>query len=50
MKITASAAEESIDEPQDSGDSNTNASPSESEFEDAGYAPATFTVFDRLNN
>ena len=50
MKITASAAEEFIDELPDSGDSNTSASPSESEFEDAGDDPATFAVVDRLKN
>ena len=50
MKITASAAEEFIDELPDSGDSNTSASPSESEFKDAGDDPATIAVFDRLKN
>ena len=50
MKITASAAEEFIDELPDSGDSNTSASPSESEFEDAGDDPAIFAVVDRLKN
>ena len=48
MKITALAAEEFIDELPDSGDSNTSASPSEPEFEDAGDDPATFTVVDQL--
>ena len=47
MKITASAAEE-FDELPDSGDSNTSASPSEYEFEDAGDDPATFVVVDQL--
>ena len=51
MKITASAVEEFIDELPDNGDSmNTSASPSESEFEDAGDDPATFDVVDRLKN
>ena len=50
MKITASAAEEFIDELQDSGDSNTSRSPSNSEFEDAGDDLATFAVFDWLKN
>ena len=50
MKITASAAEKFIDKLPDSGDSNTSASPSESEFEDAGDDPATFAVVVRLKN
>ena len=50
MKITASAAEEFIDKLPDRGDFNTSASPSESEFEDAGDDPATFAVVDRLKN
>ena len=50
MKIAASAAEEFIDELPDSEDSNTSASPLESEFEDAGDDPATFAVVDRLKN
>ena len=49
-KITASAAEEFIDELPDSGDSNTSASPSETKFEDVGDDLATFAVFDRLKN
>ena len=49
-KITASAAEEFIDELPDSGDSDTSASPSESEFKDAGDDPATIAVFDQLKN
>ena len=50
MKITASAAEEFIDELSwsDIRDSNTSASPSENELEDAGDDPATFAVVDRL--
>ena len=39
---------EFIDELSNSGDSNTSASPSESEFEDAGNDPATFAVIDWL--
>ena len=50
MKIIASTAEEFIDELLDSGDSNTSASPSESQFEVAGDDPATFAVVDRLKN
>ena len=44
IKITASAAE-LIDKLTDSGDSNISASPSESEFEDAGDDSATSAVF-----
>ena len=45
MKITASAAEEFIDELLDSRDSDTSDSPSESVFVDAGDDPAPFDVF-----
>ena len=50
MKISASVAEEFIDELPDSGDSNSSASPSESEFEDASDDPATFAVVDQPKN
>ena len=45
MKMTASAAKKFIDEILDSADSDTNDSPSESVFVDAGDDPATFDVF-----